>query len=80
MDHFHSAVIALFPALGPSAARQSLTLTTQLSSNIEVQMNNSTTTNEPMFQRSACDTKAIASPLMPVEITMINKSAHMSAH
>lgn len=33
-----------------------------------------------MFQRSACDTKTIASPLMSVEITEINKSTQTSAH
>ena len=46
---------------------------------LAVQMNYSTITNKPMFQCSACDTKAIASPLMSAEITEMNKSARTSA-
>lgn len=42
-------------------------------------MNNSTISNKPMFRRSACDTKTIASPLTSAEITEINKSAHVSS-
>lgn len=40
-----------------------LTWATSLSSEAAVQMNNSSVTNKPMFQRSAPDTNTIASPL-----------------